>query len=274
MLLKKKQKESPYSTPITAPVGTNKVTLHRLMKENVVRQIPLLDDEQRVVELVTLDQILPDDLRLPQAVVMAGGLGSRLKPLTEDIPKPMLPVGNRPLLERTVKQLRKSGIQRVNIATHFKPEKISDYFGDGRQFGVDIQYFSEDQPLGTAGAVGLIKKSDQPILVINGDILTDVDFRAMHAFHLEHNADLTVGVRQYDLQVPYGVIETDGVQVNQVNEKPVYSFFVNAGIYLLEPNVRQFIPNGEKYDMTELIERLIHEGRSVISFPIIEYPIT
>jgi dTDP-glucose pyrophosphorylase len=270
-VLLKKKKESPYSTPVTAPVGTNKVTLHRLMKENVVRQIPLLDDEERVVGLVTLDEIFPDDLRLPQAVVMAGGLGSRLKPLTEDIPKPMLPVGNRPLLERTVKQLRKSGIQRVNIATHFKPEKISDYFGDGREFGVDIQYFSEDQPLGTAGAVGLIEKLDQPILVINGDILTDVDFRAMHAFHLEYNADLTVGVRQYDLQVPYGVIETDGVQVKQVNEKPIYSFFVNAGIYLLEPNVRQFIPNGEKYDMTELIERLTHEGRSVISFPIIEY---
>ena len=116
-----------------------------------------------------------------------------------------------------------------------------------------------------------ILAKDKRILVINGDILTDVDFKAMHAFHQEHNADLTVGVRQYDLQVPYGVIETQGVQVKQLDEKPIYSFFVNAGIYLLEPDVRQFIPNGEKYDMTELIERLIIDGRPVISFPIIEY---
>ena len=155
-----------------------------------------------------------------QAVVMAGGQGLRLRPLTEDIPKPMLPVGERPLLEHIVGQLRESGIRRVNVTTHYKPEKIKDHFGDGQEFGVEMSYVSEGRPLGTAGALGLMDRPQEPVLVMNGDILTQVDFRSMLAYHQEHAADMTVAVRQYDLEVPYGVVESNGVYVQRLQEKP------------------------------------------------------
>ncbi len=258
-------------TPLSAPQGTPNGELLKLMQQHVIHQLPLLDAEQRVVDLVTLDELMPEQFLPIQAVVMAGGFGKRLYPLTDETPKPMLPVGDRPLMEHIIDQLRDAGIEKVNVTTHFMPEKIKKHFGNGQDFGVNIEYVSEDRPLGTAGALGLMEKPDQPMLVINGDILTKVDFRSMLDFHREHQADLTVAVRRYDLQIPYGVIETEGVKITQVREKPLYTFFVNAGIYLLEPNVYQFIPNNERFDMTDLIDRLIAEGRTVISFPIREY---
>jgi len=204
-------------------------------------------------------------------VIMAGGFGQRLRPLTEKLPKPMLPVGEKPVMELIIDQLRNAGIQKVNVTTHFKPDKIRDYFGDGRAFGVDLTYVSEESPLGTAGALSLIGEKNEPLLVINGDILTQVDFRTMLAFHREHGAEITVGVRQYDLQVPYGVIESDGTTVTGLHEKPMLNFFVNAGIYFLEPSVHELIPQGEHFDMTELINALLAKGRPVASFPIVEY---
>ena len=183
----------------------------------------------------------------------------------------MLPVGDRPLMQRIVEQLRQAGIRRVNISTHYLPEKIIEHFGDGRDFGVTLNYVTEDRPLGTAGALSLMEMPNEPLLVINGDILTRVDFRAMLAYHREHEADLTVGVRQYDLRVPYGVVECEGPRVRQLREKPQISFLVNAGIYLLEPSVHCYIPNGQCFDMTDLIEKLLAEGQMVVSFPIVEY---
>jgi NDP-sugar pyrophosphorylase family protein len=202
---------------------------------------------------------------------MAGGFGTRLRPLTEDTPKPMLLVGDRPMLERTIEQLKKAGIHRVDLTTHYKPEAISKHFGNGDEFGVTIRYVHEDQPLGTAGALGLLGDSQEPLLVINGDILTHVDFRAMLKHHREHKASLTVGVCRYDLQVPYGVIECHGPDILGISEKPKMPFLVNAGIYLLEPKVRKYIPAGKRFDMTDLIQSLIHADRKVVSFPIVEY---
>lgn len=262
---------SPYPQPVTAPVGTGSTALLQLMQEQIVRQVPLLDGEGRVVDLVTVDDLLPDRVLPLQAVIMAGGQGARLRPLTENLPKPMLPVGDRPLMELVIEQLRQAGIRRVNIATHYQPEKITDYFGDGRSFGVDLNYVTEDRPLGTAGALGLIQTPEEPILVINGDILTKVDFRAMLAYHQEHRAVLTLGVRRYDLNVPYGVVQSDGVFVEGLIEKPLLSFFVNAGIYLLEPAVHRYIPNQQRFDMTDLIQRLLDEDQPVASFLIREY---
>jgi len=202
---------------------------------------------------------------------MAGGYGRRLLPLTESTPKPMLPIGDQPLMELMIGQLRDAGIRRVNVTTHFEPEKIRDHFGDGARFGVDMNYVSEERPLGTAGALRLIEPGGEPMLIINGDILTKVDIRAMLDFHNDHKADLTVGVREYDFQVPYGVVETAETRVVRVNEKPVYRFFVNAGIYLLQPALEEFIPSSERFDMTDLIEQLVAAGRTVVSFPIMEY---
>lgn len=266
-----KKISSPYPKPVTASEETEASVLVELMQENLLRQIPILDKEGRVKDLVMIDDLMPNKDLSIQAIIMAGGMGTRLRPLTEDIPKPMLPVGGKPLIELLVKQLCQSGIRRVNIATHYKSEVILNHFGDGRAFGVDLNYVNEDKPLGTAGALGLMGVPREPLLVINGDILTQVDFRSMLAYHQEHRSDMTVGVKQYEIKVPYGVVECEGSRVSALKEKPQTQFLVNAGIYLLEPRVYDFIPNGEHFNMTDLIQRLIDSNLMVISFPIIEY---
>lgn len=263
--------DSPYSKPVTAPVGTDRLILLQMIKEHGIRHIPLIDESGRVVDLVTIDDLLPDETFPVQAVIMAGGFGRRLLPLTEDTPKPMLPVGGKPVMEHIIEQLRGAGIKHINISTYYKSEVIMNYFGDGSRFDVDLKYINEDQPLGTAGALGLIKEVNGPLLVINGDVLSQINFRAMLIYHQEHKADLTVAVSKYDLKVPYGVVESDGVFVREVVEKPTLTFFVNAGIYLLEPSVYNYIPKNESLDMTDLIGRLIEEKRLVVSFPIVEY---
>jgi dTDP-glucose pyrophosphorylase/CBS domain-containing protein len=262
---------SPFPRPITALRGTDKATLLQLMQEQEIHQIPLVNEENRVVGLVTMDELLPNQVLPLQAVIMAGGFGTRLHPLTENLPKPMLPVGDRPLIELIIGQLRRTGIQRVNIATHYLPDKIKDYFGDGREFGIELSYVTEESPLGTAGALSLMETPENPLLIINGDILTRVNFKSMLDFHQESKAALTVAVRRYDMNVPYGVIESDGAFVQGLVEKPLLSFLVNAGIYLLEPSVHRYIPNGQRSNMTDLIQLLIKEGHRVASFPIIEY---
>ncbi|MFQ5934583.1 MAG: nucleotidyltransferase family protein [Dehalococcoidia bacterium] len=257
--------------PVTAPAGTNPGELIRLMNEHLIRHVPILDAEGRVLDIAVMGELVREHELPITAVVMAGGYGTRLRPMTDDVPKTMLPVGDRPVLERIVEGLRKSGIRRVNLTTHYKKEVIANHFGDGREYGVEISYVEENQPLGTAGALGLLEKSKEPLLVINGDILTRLDFRAFVDFHREHQADMTVAVRQHEMQVPFGVVETEGVRVTQISEKPVLRHLMNAGIYLLDPGVRRYIPSGERYDMTDLIDRLIAEGRRVVSFPVTEY---
>jgi dTDP-glucose pyrophosphorylase/CBS domain-containing protein len=257
--------------PLTAPVGSTSATLLRLMNEREIRQIPVVDDELRVVDIAFLtDMVRQYELPIT-AVVMAGGFGSRLRPLTDNTPKPMLHIGDRPILERIIAQLKKTGVNRVNLTTHFKAEAIAEHFGNGKEFGVDINYVHEEEPLGTAGALGLVEDTNEPLLVINGDILTHVDFRAMVDFHREHKSCLTVGVRRYDLQVPYGVMDCDGPKILGISEKPKMQFLVNAGIYLLEPSVRRHIPPGRRFDMTDLIQVLLREKCHMVSFPIVEY---
>ena len=256
---------------IVAPVGTEQEQLLRLMKAEAIWHVPLLDGEGRVVDLVLLSELIDEPLPPLSAVVMAGGYGTRLRPLTEGVPKPMLAVGGRPLMERIIEQLWAVGIRHVSVTTHYRPEIIVEHFGDGSQFGVQIDYVNEEQPLGTAGALALMEAPEEPLLVINGDILTELNFPAMFDFHREHRADMTVAVRKYEFQVPYGVVETEGVEISGLVEKPSLGFFVSAGIYLLEPIVHRYIPNGCRFDMTDLIERLLADGRRVVSFPIREY---
>jgi dTDP-glucose pyrophosphorylase/CBS domain-containing protein len=265
-------KKTPgHTRPITATIDTDPAILLQLMNDALIRQVPLLDEAGRVVDLVTLDDLVPSPNLPLQAVIMAGGFGTRLLPLTADVPKPMLPIGDRPLMELIIDQLRRAGISRINVTTHHQAQKIKSHFNDGADFGVDLHYVDEDQPLGTAGALGLMSKPSEPLLVINGDILTEVNFRDMLSFHREHHADMTVAVRKYDIAVPYGVIESDSVYVQRLTEKPNVSFFVSAGIYLLEPSVHSVIPNREHFNMTDVIQRLIDAGRPVVSFPVREY---
>jgi dTDP-glucose pyrophosphorylase len=262
---------SPYPQPVTAPMGTEASVLLQIMRDKVIRQIPLVDDEGRAGGLITLDDLVPDQPLGIQAVIMAGGFGSRLMPLTEEMPKPMLTVGDKPLMEIIIGQLRQAGIRKVNITTHYQRDKIKSHFGDGHNHGVEVNYVDEECPLGTAGALGLMSLPKEPVLVMNGDILTDVDFRAMLDFHRDHRAEMTVAVRKYEVEVPYGVVECETVNVRSLTEKPRFSFFVNAGIYLLEPTVHRLIPTGVSSNMTDLIQRMLDAGRPVVSFPVREY---
>lgn len=261
-------------TPLTAPENISACDALQLMdhgKTFLVHHLPILDANGRLVDLLLRSDLQQIDALGVRAVVMAGGFGTRLRPLTEETPKPMLPLGDRPVMEHIIDQLRDAGIFQVNVATHYLPEKIKSHFGNGNYFGVSIDYIEENSPLGTAGSLSLVEASDEPILVINGDIMTKVDFRAMVEFHREHEADLTVGVRQYALKVPYGVLDCSNMLVTAIKEKPTICFFINAGIYLLEPHVHALIPKNKRYDMTDLMEYLIAVGKRVVSFPIIEY---
>ena len=266
-----RKKGTLYARPITAPSGSDAHSCREVLLQHNLLHLPIVDADQRVVGLVTQNDLLAGQSAPRQAVIMAGGFGTRLHPLTEDTPKSMLPLGDRPLLEIIIGQLQKIGVDQVHVATHHQADQISDHFGDGANFGVNIAYVDEERPLGTAGALGRMERPTETLLVINGDILTDVDFRAMLAFHREQGADLTVAVRQYDLKLPYGVVECDGPTVLSLKEKPVWKCFVNAGIYLLEPGVFDFIPASDRFDMTDLIENLIESKRPVASFPVREY---
>jgi dTDP-glucose pyrophosphorylase len=260
-----------YPKPVIASLGAKQEILLELLQKNLLRQLPILDNKGKVVDLVMIDDFIPaQDLPI-QAVIMAGGLGTRLRPLTEDMPKPMLPVGGKPLMAWLIEQFRQVGIRHVNITTHYKPDKISDHFGDGSSFGVELNYVHEDKPLGTGGSLRLIDTPKEPLLVINGDILTKVDFRAMLVYHREHRAVMTVAVKQYDINVPYGIVECEGSRVSALKEKPQMHFLVNAGVYLLEPKVYEFIPEREHFNMTDLIQWLLDSDQIVASFPIIEY---
>jgi dTDP-glucose pyrophosphorylase/CBS domain-containing protein len=262
---------TPHPLPVTAPTGTDDETLLEIMQARAVRQIPLITPQGRASDIVTLGDLIPEVPHALQAVVMAGGEGRRLRPLTEATPKPMLPVGGRPLMELIIDQLRDVGVRKLSIATHYQAQKIIDHFGNGKGFGVDIEYTREEAPLGTGGALGLMTPPSDPVLVINGDILTDIDFRAMYAFHQEHGAQMTVAVRRYEVPVPYGVVECDGVRVMGLREKPELNFFVNAGIYLLEPSVYRHIAPNKHLNMTDLIDVLVDRGEPVVSFPVREY---
>jgi len=262
---------TPYAHPVTAEAGRDPQVYFEVLREHSLLHLPLLDSNQRVAGLVTLDEFLPSRSLPVHAVIMAGGRGIRLQALTKNTPKPMLPVGDRPLMEIIVGQLREAGIQRVSVTTHYNAEKIEEHFGDGRNFGVEMHYVAEQSPLGTAGGIGLMDPPNETMLIMNGDILTQVDFRAMLSFHQAQKADLTVAIRGYEVQVPFGVIDCDGTFVRRLSEKPLLNFFVNAGIYFMEPSVHSYIPLGERCDMTDLIQRLLSEGRPVASFPLREY---
>jgi dTDP-glucose pyrophosphorylase len=257
--------------PFRVEEGISASDALQIMNDRDVNHLPVVGSDGRLAGLLLRRDLIRDDTVPVSAVIMAGGFGTRLRPLTNDLPKPMLPVGDRPLLERTIGRLRDAGIHQVNVTTHHLADQISNYFGDGHAMGVQIRYVPEQQPLGTCGGLRLVDDKKGPLLVINGDILTGVNFGDLVGFHRKMRADATICVRKYEVQVPYGVVEVEGTWLRGVKEKPSVGFFVNAGIYLLEPSVQSYIPEGERFDMTDLISRLLADGRRVATFPIVEY---
>jgi dTDP-glucose pyrophosphorylase len=237
-----------------------------------VYQIPIVDDECRLIDIVNLATLLNITKKRNRVILMAGGLGTRLRPLTQDIPKPLLKVGNKPILETIIKNFANYGFVNITISLNYKGEMIKDYFGDGSNFGVNIDYVEENMRLGTAGALSLIEnKPNEPFFVMNADLLTDVNFSHLLDFHSFSNSDATMCVREYEYQVPYGVIEVQESNVTSIVEKPIQKFFVNAGIYVLSPKVFDYIPKNEFYDMPTLFNTFIEKEKKVISFPIHEY---
>jgi dTDP-glucose pyrophosphorylase len=252
--------------PITAPDGTDGKMLLELMRRHRIRQLPIVDRLGAVVDVVPIEDLFPANVLPVQAVVMAGGEGKRLRPLTNDLPKPMLRVGDRPIMERLVEQLRTAGIRRLSITTHYKPEAITAHFGDGTFFGVDISYVNEREPLGTAGSLGLLNPGSEPILVLNGDIIANVDFRAMLTFHQTHAAAMTIGTCVTEVEIPFGVVKAKGAVIKTFTEKPTITVQANAGVYLLEPRVLELLRDDVRCDMPELIGRLIAAGEPVAAY--------
>jgi NDP-sugar pyrophosphorylase family protein len=207
-----------------------------------------------------------------KVILMVGGLGERLGSLTKDTPKPMLKVGNKSILETIVENFKGYGYTNIVMCLNYKSEIIQDYFGDGSEFGVNIEYIVEEKRMGTAGALSLLKdNSKEPFFVMNGDLLTNVNFEKIHEFYLSNNAQALMCVREYESQVPYGVINIENTKIVSVEEKPTQKFFVNAGIYMLNPEVLKYIPKNEFYNMTTLFEKLIDKDKNIISFPIDGY---
>lgn len=261
---------------IAADASSPRETLLGMMAQHGIRHIPLLDAAGMPLDLALYEELtaahpLSPHATFARAVVMAGGFGTRLHPLTDDVPKPMLPVGDRPLLEIIVGQLRDAGITDITLSTYFHAEMIHAHFGNGARFGVRIGYLSEDQPLGTAGALSLLDRPDLPVLVLNGDILTNTDFAAMVAFHREQQAMLTLSAYTYNTAIPYGVLDVVDGQVRSVTEKPQFSYQVSAGIYVLSPQAFDFLTPGKHCNMTDLIDRVLAAGHKIAAFPIQEY---
>lgn len=254
--------------PITAADGTAAAILLRLMQRHRIRHLPILHRSGTVVDVVLIEDLFPADVLPVQAVVMAGGEGKRLRPLTNDLPKPMLRVGDRPIMERLVEQLRTAGIRRLSITTHYKADAITAHFGDGTFFGIDISYVNEREPLGTAGSLGLLNPGTEPILVLNGDIIANVDFRAMLAFHQAHAAAMTIATRVTEVEIPFGVVKTQDFALTAFTEKPKIAVLANAGIYLLEPHVLGMLRGGVRCDMPELISRLLGASEPVAAYEV------
>ncbi len=237
-----------------------------------IYQVPIIDDNGCLVKIEDLGSMLSITNRPNEVILMAGGLGTRLRPLTENTPKPLLKVGNQPILETIIVNFAKYGFKNITISVNYKSEMIIDYFGDGSKFGVNISYIHEDDRLGTAGALSLLKtKPSKPFFVMNADLLTSVNFEHLLNYHCMENSNATMCVREYDFQVPYGVIEVENQNITSIVEKPTHKFFVNAGIYVLSPKVLENIPHNTFYDMPTLFDILIQQQQKVLSFPIHEY---
>ncbi len=260
------------SSPRVGRMGEDRAPLIDLMRRNVCRHVPIVDEAGHVVALETLQEMLEYGRRENWVVLMAGGLGKRLRPLTEIVPKPMLQVGEQPILEVIIERLRDQGFRNFFVSVNYLGEMIRNHFGDGSKWGVKIEYLTEDKPLGTAGSLSLLReRSDKPLIVMNGDILTKIDFCQLLQFHEEHRAQATTCVRDYFVDVPFGVIDNDGHRMRGMREKPRHRFLVNAGIYTLQPEVLEFIPRDEFFDMPMLIETLVERGQHACVFPVREY---
>jgi len=260
------------TTPTTARPWDTPGEILALMRRTGHRRIPLLDERGRVAGIAFLEDFLHTGELDNWVVLMAGGLGTRLRPLTEECPKPLLPVGPKPILETILESCREQGFRRFFISVNYKAEMVMRHFGDGSRWGVSIEYIKEDKKLGTAGPLSLLPGlPDKPLLVMNGDLLTKINFRHLMDFHTQHRATATMCVRESSFQVPFGVVQVEEQRLTGIDEKPRQRFLVNAGIYMLDPEAIEAVPKNTYFDMPDLYDRLLAANREVVVFPIREY---
>lgn len=245
-------------------------SLFNEIKKSGITLVPYLDDCGCIKKLIDLRQtnaLLPID-----AVLMAGGRGERLSPLTDNCPKPLLPLGGKPIIEHNIDRILSFGISNITLSVRYLSNQLREYFGDGKQMGASIDYVEEDFPLGTIGSVSLIKKfHNDTVLVMNSDLFTNIDLEEFYTHFIDAGADMSIASIPYNVSVPYAVMEFDGDKVKSLVEKPTYTYYSNAGIYLIKKSVLQQLEYGKHCDATDLMQRLIDNGKKVTSFPIVGY---
>lgn len=258
--------------PITVKASDDHRLAMELMRQKKIHQVPVLDDSGNIVDVRVMDELLTSAALDSWVVLMAGGIGSRLRPLTNECPKPMLNVGSKPILEIILQNFIEQGFGKFFISVGYRDDMVREHFKNGSQWGVEIQYLHENERLGTAGALSKLPAlPTKPVFVMNGDLLTKVNFKQLLQFHEEHNSSATMCVREYDFQVPFGVVELDQHCIRNIDEKPVHRFFVNAGIYVFAPEILKKLPSDKYIDMPSFFQNLVRESISTAAFPIREY---
>lgn len=259
-----------HRAPLVVPPQLELDTVRQLMLANKVQQIPIVDESRKVMGLHVWDELQVSPERENLMVIMAGGKGTRLHPHTNNCPKPLLKVAGKPMLEHIIERGKFAGFNRFVIAINYLGEMIEDYFGNGNHWNVDIRYLREKSPLGTAGALTLLQpKPTSSFIVTNGDVLTDINYGELLDFHLRHEAEATMAVRLHEWQHPFGVVQTNGIEILGIEEKPVARSYINAGIYALNPQALSFLQQGS-CDMPVLFERLHSSGSRTVAYPMHE----
>lgn len=256
---------------LVVPPEMVRETVMQLMVANKIQQIPVVDLNQHVVGLHLWDEINTPPVRSNLMVIMAGGMGTRLRPYTENCPKPMLPVGGKPMLEHIIGRAKLEGFTDFVLAVHYLGHMIEDYFGNGESLQVQINYLREQKPLGTAGALGMLNPwPEAPFVVTNGDVLTDIHYGEILDFHIRHEAAATMAVRVHEWQHPFGVVQTQGVDIIGFDEKPVARSHINAGVYALDPSALSVLSVDKHCDMPTLFERLQANAKRTVAYPMHE----
>lgn len=275
-------KKIPLSEPVTKIFNTNPIAAKekttrseriQIMKKHEIICLPVINESRELIGLDFISDLLNANKFDNPVFLMAGGFGKRLGPLTEECPKPLLKIGGKPILESILEMFIGYGFREFYISVHYLPEKIMEYFGNGDRWGVNINYVHEDKPLGTGGALGLLPShlKDLPLIMMNGDILANIDIPGLLASHIRSGSKATMCVRGFDFQVPYGVVKTTDNLVNQIEEKPIHKFFVNAGVYVIDPSVYRTVKKDQVIDMPTLINERISAGEKVSVYQLNEY---
>jgi len=262
-----------HKQPRTAHIDENRTRILEYLKDNNLLQMPLVNNDGVVVGLETYRHLTEKSRYDNPVFLMAGGFGKRLHPLTLDTPKPLLKVGSKPILQIILESFIDAGFHRFYISTHYKSEKVREYFRNGESWNASIEYIHEEEPLGTAGALGLLPDDIPgiPLIMMNGDLLTKVNFELLLQYHKEAGGLATMCVREYDFQVPYGVVSANQNRIEKIVEKPVHKFFVNAGIYVIDTELCRSIHRNTYLDMPDFLQHKIEQGEQVNMFPIHEY---